>query len=312
MDKIQQIQSAVKDMYSRVNFTQDGHTYQVKETGEWLQGVSEVSSIVPKDWLSAWGAKEAVKALGYSDYDGDTERAEEVFNQIIQLQEDFLNNIQGDDHDGVPLDEAQEGRRLEKLKKYQAILKEAKGASRQKSKEALLDGKKGHELLENYIKWKMGKRAEPQAEGNLVRPFTQFKEWAEREVDTWILSEARVAFVDRHYGGTLDAMAIMKNGRLAVLDFKFASHISEDYFLQTAGYAATFEPYGIKVDDRIIVRLPKTLEREEWDAKERKYKKVENNLEVKVVDTDYEEDREAFFHALPLKKWINKVNQRGE
>ena len=33
------------------------HVYRVKATDEWLQGVSSVSSIVPKDWLSAWGGK---------------------------------------------------------------------------------------------------------------------------------------------------------------------------------------------------------------------------------------------------------------
>jgi hypothetical protein len=98
----------------------------------------------------------------------------------------------------------------------------------------------------------------------------------------------------------------MKNDKLAMVDFKFSSHISEDYYLQTAGYSATFEPYGITFDDRIIIRLPKTLEREEYDEKLHKYYMVENNLEVETVKTDYKVDRDVFFHALPVKTWCNQ------
>ena len=95
MDKelIKKIRDAIVDMYSKVIYTEDGHTYQLKETGEWLQGVSSVSSIIPKDWLSAWGAKEAVKSLGYSDYEGDTELAKEVMKQIAEMKtpEEFFD-----------------------------------------------------------------------------------------------------------------------------------------------------------------------------------------------------------------------------
>jgi hypothetical protein len=94
-----------------------------------------------------------------------------------------------------------------------------------------------------------------------------------------------------------------------LIDFKFASHISEDYFLQTAGYKECFEKYGIKIDERIIIRLPKTLEKDEWDEKGRKYKKVENKIEVHLVKTPYEMDIEAFKHCLPLKKWINIIQK---
>lgn len=281
---INKIQSAIIEMMAKVKFTANGHTYQDIETGEWLQGVSTVSSIIPKDWLAAWGAKEAVKALGYSDYPEDT-----------QLAAETLDKIQG----------------LSTVEQYIALLKEAKGASFRKSKTALVDGKKGHEWLEDYVLARIrGKMVPNIPEGTLRRPITQFLEWQEKNVDYWILSEARVAYPEKKYAGTLDAMAMMKTGRLALVDFKFASHISEDYYLQTAGYQATFEPYEIKIDDRIIVRLPKTLTKEEWDKENHKYKIIENNLEVKIVETDYEMDRDVFFHALPLKKWINQMETR--
>lgn len=120
---IKKIHDAVLDMMSKVKFTEDGHTYQNIATGEWLQGVSTVSSIVPKNWLAAWGAKEAVKALGYSDFPEDTKTAEEMLAQIQRCS----------------------------VTEYIAILKEAKGAQFRKSKESLVDGKAGHEWLSKFL-----------------------------------------------------------------------------------------------------------------------------------------------------------------
>ena len=297
MELKEKIQNAVLDMMKKVKFIDEKgeHRYETLD-GVWLQGVSTVSSIVPKDWLAAWGAKECVKFLGYSDYEGDVERAREIMKQISECKT---------------------------AEEYIAILKEAKGASGRKSKTALVDGTAGHlwlqeflladiRRLENIKRYNELTKEERQKynypeppTGNLERPIKQFLDWYYENVDYPILSEARVAYPEKGFAGTLDAMAMMKTGRLALIDFKFASHISEDFYLQTAGYQATLEPYGIKIDDRIIIRLPKTLEREEWDKKEHKYKMVENNLEVEIVKTNYEMDRDTFFHCLPVKKWIN-------
>lgn len=143
---------------------------------------------------------------------------------------------------------------------------------------------------------------------NLLRPISQFLDWEQQNVAAWILSEARVAYPERGYAGTLDAVAIMiKDDDSALLDFKFANHFSEDHSLQTAGYKACFEPYGIKLDKRIIVRLPKTLTKEEWNPQKYCYEIIENSFEVKEIDTPYELDRDAFFAALIVKRWINAV-----
>ena len=285
MDKteiINKINSAVADMNDKTEFINNKthkHVYRVKATDEWLQGVSSVSSIVPKDWLSAWGGKEASKFLGYSDYVGDTERAIEMKNKIAEMS----------------------------LEDYIKLLGEAKGAAFRKSKEAMVDGKAGHALLEAIVKARIdGKEIPAIPSGTLERPITQWLDWEKENVDYWILSEGMVCYPEYKYGGTLDALAMMKNGKLALVDFKFASHISEDYYLQTAAYAFTFEPYGIKVDERIIIRLPKTLEREEYDPKNHKYFKVPNNLEVEWVKTNYDEDKMVFINALPVKKWCNQ------
>ncbi len=271
-------------MTKDVSFDEKKHLYTRKSDGAWLQGVSTVSSIVPKDWLSAWGSKEACKFLGYSDYEGDTERAKEMLEKI---------------------------KKCETIEEYQAILKEAKGASWRKSKEALIDGTAGHLWLDNFIEAKIkGTELPAIPEGNLARPINQFLDWYDEHVSFPIASETIVAYPEKGYAGTLDLIAMMKTGRVALIDFKFASHISEDYYLQLAGYQACFEAYGIEIKDRIIVRLPKTLEREEWDPETKKYSKIENKIEVRIIKSDYETDKNVFFACLPLKRWINLITKK--
>lgn len=274
----QKVQKAVADMSSKVS--RDGrHIYTDNETGMKLQGVSTVSSIVPKDWLAAWGAKEAVKALGYSDYEGDLEKAEEVLEHVKSITSP---------------------------KQWIAFLKEHKGAHARKSKQALVDGKAGHEWLQSFVEAKIDRKEIPQLlTGDLFRPINQFLDWEKENVDRWLASEAFVYHPEKRYAGQLDAIALVKSGGLALVDFKFANFLGEDYYLQTAGYAAPFEAYGIFFDERLLVRLPKTLERKEWNEKEFKYEKKPNNIEVVKVPTKYEADRDAFFAALIVKGWIN-------
>mgnify|MGYP001567761377 CR=1 FL=1 len=275
---------AIADMKSKIE-RDSKHIYRDLETGDMYQGVSTVSSIVPKDWLAAWGAKEAVKALGYSDYKGDTQVAKEMLAKI---------------------------KSFESPEQLISLLKESKGAAFRKSKQAMIDGKAGHVWLEAFVQSKIEGTPIPIIpEGLLERPIKQFLEWEKENIDYWIASEAFVVFPEKRYAGQLDAIGVLKTGELCLIDFKFASNISEDYYLQTAGYAAPFEKYGITFDKRIIIRLPKTLEKEEWNEKEWKYYKIPNNIQVFTVPTKYEVDREAFFNALPLKQWINYVTKLG-
>lgn len=279
---IEKVRQAVLSMMKDVFFDEKKHIYTKISDGSWLQGISTVSSIVPKDWLSAWGAKEAVKALGYSDYEEDTEVAEKMLAKI---------------------------KKCKNIKEYQAILKEAKGASRKKSGKALVDGTAGHNWLEEYVKASIrGEELPKIPKGMLERPIKQFLKWEKENVDYWILSEAMVAYPKKGYAGTLDGLAMVK-GKLSLIDFKFATRISEDAILQTAGYQDCFEPYGIEIKNRIIIRLPKTLEIDKWDAKTRTYSKVQNDIEIRIVESNYETDRDVFLHCLPLKKWINGLNK---
>lgn len=276
------IQQAVEEMKKMVIFDEKKHRYTDAKTGEWLQGVSTVSSVMPMSWLSAWGAKECVKALGYSDYD-DKSKASEMLAKIKEMDVD----------------------------KYHALLKESKGACMRKNKQALADGKAGHAWLESYVKAKINGDMLPPlpTEPLQLRAIKQFLVWAYENIDYWIVSEGFVCYPEKKYAGQFDGVAMLKNGKLAMIDFKFATHLGEDYYLQTAGYCATFEQFDIKFDTRILIRLPKTEKKEEYNKKAWKYEMIDNNLEVMEVPTPYELDRETFFACLWVKKWINFVEE---
>lgn len=281
----EKILTTLADMKTQIE-RDSKHVYRNPVTGEMYQGVSTVSSIVPKDWLAAWGSKEAVKALGFTDYT-DFTVAIEVWNKI---------------------------KACKTVNEYVKILQEAKGASSRKSKKALVDGTKGHAWLESFVEARINGSTLilPGINEPLFRPTSQFVDWEHKNVDCWIASEALVVNPEKRYAGQLDAICVLKTGELVLVDFKFASSISEDYYLQTAGYQACFESYGINFDKRLIIRLPKTLEKEEWNPKTYSYSKIPNNIEVFTVPTNYIGDREAFYSALPLKQWINMVDKMNK
>lgn len=295
---VEKINVALKDMKELITLTPK-HEYIDNQTGLFLQGVSSVSSIMPKDWMPAWGAKECAKALGYSDY---------LEDELKQKEKDIEAGIVNREYPHIKATEAvmEKIRNCKTPREYFLILKDAKGAAFRKSKEALLDGKKGHAWLEDFVKARIaGTQAPILPEGGLARPLKQFLAWEAKEVAFWIASEALVAAPEQGYGGTLDGIAVLKDGRLALIDFKFASHLGPDYYLQTAGYAYPFEKYGIYFDARIIIRLPKTEMIESWNKDLWKYEMIPNEIEVLFVPNRYEADRDAFLHALPLKGWIN-------
>jgi len=274
---IEQVRSAILDMMSKVELDKY-HNYTIKETGKWVAGVSSISSILPKPFLVPWASKMAVSYLGYED----KKLAQKMIKKIGKMS----------------------------VKQYQALLHRAKGAFNKVSDRAKLDGTKGHEFLEMIVKSRIRKQPLPKTDyGDFKRPIKQFLKWEKENIKTWILSEAIVSDTELEFSGTLDGLAITKGDKLAVIDFKFANQISKSYHIQTAGYALPFEKYGIKIEDRIIIRLPKTLTKLVYNKRLYKYDEVENNIEIGRSPFPYELDKETFLNARILYKYINAVKK---
>lgn len=281
------IQEALVDMAAKLAFDPEAHAYARKSDGKLMAGTTSVTALCDtKEWKAAWGAKMAVKELGYRD------------------EEDGALDL-------TPCSEM-----LERLKSldpaaFHALLAQAKGAAFRRSKEAKLDGQAGHRWVETWVSAAIEGAEKPALpEGPLNRALAQFTAWAEANVKEWMFSEGLIFDDEHEYGGTADAAAVMADGKLAMIDWKFATAVGADYFVQLAAYCHPFEKYGIKFDARLVVRLPKTETRQVYDRKTRKYSTVPNDIEVIVVPTDYEADRRAFFHARELLKWINYANPK--
>ncbi len=265
---IEKIHEAVKDMYSQVSFNEEEHKYTRKSDGKWLAGISSVSDILPKPYLIAWSAK--------------------MVTEFLQDKQDKIKELSNED--------------------YLLLLDEAKNTHRKKSKDALGLGSKGHKFLEKYVLAKIRETELPKLDNKeLERPINEFIKWTDENIKQWILSEARICDVKEEIAGTLDALAILKNNKLAIIDFKFANQIGQSYHLQTAGYSIPFEKYSIQIDDRIVIRLPKTLTKKVYDRKTRQYNEVDNNIEIRRSPFSIEFDKENFRHARMLYKYINLI-----
>ena len=267
---IKKIHEAVKDMYSQVDFDEKEHRYTRKSDGKWFAGISSIADVLPKPYLKAWAAK--------------------MVSEFLQDKQEKIKELSAND--------------------YLLLLDEAKNTYRRKSEDALDFGTIGHAHLEKYVLAKIRNTELPMLENKeLERPIQQFIRWEQENIKQWLLSEARVCDIDEEIAGTLDGLAILKNDKLAIIDFKFANQISQSYHIQTAGYALPFEKYGIEVNDRIIIRLPKTLIKKVYDRKTRQYNEVDNNIEIGRSPFSYEFDKEAFKSARILYRYLNAFEQ---
>ena len=129
-----------------------------------------------------------------------------------------------------------------------------------------------------------------------------FIAWKEKNVKRFIRTEGEISTAT--YGGTLDAVVELKDGRVAVIDYKTSSAIYETYELQVAAYARGYEvnDFG-KIDTGYILRFEK---------KDDKPKDMEEKEVINLA-----ESFELFECARKLWVWKNgkmleKVNKPKE
>lgn len=231
-----------------VVFDEAEHTYTRKSDGYLLTGVTTILEVRAKDWLKWWPVKLMYQTL--------LPRLKDV--QGISEQE------------------------------WDEVLLDAKKAHTKKSKEAKDLGQKVHDWIEGYIKAKLGSKAlpTPPDEEKIANAVNQFLAWEKEHKIQWLKSELIVASMKHLFGGTVDFLAMI-DGKLTLGDFKTNSRISEEVFLQTAGYQVALEEMGVKPEQRMVVRVPK-------DGSE---------FEAKVIPTPLDFDKEVFLHLREVHRW---------
>lgn len=117
---------------------------------------------------------------------------------------------------------------------FDTLCLDAKTKYKEVSEDAMDTGTKIHDLIEVYIK--QGRDAVGEMKDEVENGFLAFLEWEKENIDKWIESEQPVFDLELCYGGTLDAVARMKDGRTMVIDFKSSKGFYDGYAEQVSAY----------------------------------------------------------------------------
>lgn len=152
-----------------------------------------------------------------------------------------------------------------------------------------------HNLLEKLGKGEKTGDLTPKQQ----RCIDAFLSWKDENIDYFIYTERPVWSKTYGYCGTLDALVMLKDKRVALLDYKTSGQIYDTHFLQVGAYRhALMEMENIHIDTAYILRFEKKDE-------------VKKDIEVKeVAELDYQFD--IFVHALRLYNWKNNSAERKE
>ncbi len=121
----------------------------------------------------------------------------------------------------------------------------------------------------------------------------EFRKWEAVNIDKFLETEKTV-WTDE-YCGTLDSLVLLKDKRVALLDYKTGKYCYDTYHAQVGAYwNAYMWQHKIKIDTAFILRFDKNG----------------GKMEVKEVeDLDYQ--LSAFINALDLWKWKKEMYARN-
>lgn len=140
------------------------------------------------------------------------------------------------------------------------ICEAAKRIPKQKASDAANVGTIVHEWLEKYGYAKMNDLPVPAKPDipEAILAIDAFLEYAENNIMDFILVERVIYSKENDYVGTLDALVMLKDGRVALMDYKTSGGIYDKYYAQIGGYyLALVEELGIHIDCAIILRIGK-------------------------------------------------------
>ena len=122
----------------------------------------------------------------------------------------------------------------------------------------------------------------------------QFLVWKEENIEKFLETERAVYNPVDRYAGTLDSLVVLKDKRIALLDYKTSKYIYDTHELQVVAYVRAYEElYKLKIDTVFIL----------------KFSKENGKLEIKEVK-DINSQYEVWLHALKL--WYWKFNKYQE
>ena len=141
---------------------------------------------------------------------------------------------------------------------YLALLDKAYAAHSKSLKKSATKGTDMHEELEKYIKLMIADQdGKPMLLNSYEHPAVEiFAKWATENVEKFLISEGYTYSERLWVGGIVDAVAVLKNGQRAIVDFKSSKEAYDSQFMQTAGYDIEIEESGLYDKDGNNLFLP--------------------------------------------------------
>lgn len=205
--------------------------------GKPLFGTSTVCKIIGNGGAFSWWASgKAVEKFGWVKK-ADTRKAdaEAIATNIVVRR--------------VAAVEALLNYRTMSVEEYQQLLDNAYRAHEDSKQESAGKGVDLHAELEAYVKGCLYEQkmlpehgSKLYAENPRIQPFIN---WCVENVDRFLWSEAHCYSEKLWCGGISDAGALMKDGKVAVIDFKSSKDAYFGQFVQCAGYALQIEENGL-------------------------------------------------------------------
>lgn len=121
------------------------------------------------------------------------------------------------------------------------ILEAAKKEWRNVAKEAQDIGSEVHSLISIYIKTGVDPTKKQDIQDAVVNAFLAFLEWEKENIKEWLVSEYIVHCPKHKYAGTLDVVAMLKDGKVYVIDFKSSKGFYPEMKYQIAAYRHAYE-----------------------------------------------------------------------
>lgn len=196
--------------------------------GKPLHGTSTVVGILNKP-LTWWAAGMALKALGWTN--GSPRSA------------DFVSR-----EEGIKIAGKARKNFFITNEQYYDWLQECYRAHDSTKKEKAIAGTDLHAELEKYVKACIktgGKPKSLKTKGDWPEGVIIFSEWAQKNIEQFLFSEGHTYSETHWVGGIVDVGAKMKNGKMAVLDFKSSKDAYYSQFVQIGGYVVQIQENGI-------------------------------------------------------------------
>lgn len=196
-------------------------------------------------------------------------------------------------------------------------------------KESGEEGTDMHAELEKYVKWCLTEfQGKPQWNKTSHPAVESFSAWAEKNVEEFLWSELHTFSHVHFLGGISDCGARLKNGGIAIIDFKSSKEAYAPHFMQIGGYDIQLtEQGGYTATGEKVFELPKRtcphcnegdLECNHCGSSRKLTEKITHHIVVPfgaekvvpAVSTKVEDHKSGFLNALALYRIINKIENK--